>query len=240
MSTTLGTAEFVCVQKGKHRNVAVVQLAQGDLRIVANHIYRTEVFNKDSVDSTEDKEKSYTFVKYKEETYSFNVLPIYNISLMEDVPRYVRDVNCIVFVVDAEKDMMDINDNWDLRCFTEDAQSISLLVITGCDRLMSQEEREEIVETAKGLCGQYQMKKGILPVCFADDDFHLSGPMKIIRQRKIKEDEDSLHSILCAQCDNPVLAATLQPPMDLILSSARVYSKGDDHFLDTTGIMLRR
>ena len=240
MSTTPDKASL---EIKKQRNVAVVQLAQGDLRIVANHIYRTEVFNKDSGDNTEDKEKSYTFVEYKDETYSFNVLPIYNISLMEDVPRYVRDVNCIVFVVDAEKDMMDINDdwdNWDLICFTEDAQSISLLVITGCDRLMSQEEREEIVETAKGLCGRYQMRKGILPVCFADDDFHLSGPMKIIRQRKIKEDEDSLHSILCAQCDNPVLAATLQPPMDLIPSSAREYSERDDHFLDTTGIMLRR
>ena len=208
MSTTPDTASL---ETKKQRNVAVVQLAQGDLRVVANHIYRSEVF-KDSGDSTEDNEKSYTFVEYKDETYSFNVLPIYNISLVEDVPRYVRDVNCIVFVVDAEKDM-DIDEYWNLKCFTEAAQSISLLVIAGCDRLMSQEEREEIVETAKGLCGQYQMKKGILPVCFADDDFHLSGPMKIIRQRKIKEDENSLHSILCAQCDNPVLAMNLKKPI---------------------------
>lgn len=233
MSTTPDKASL---EIKKQRNVAVVQLAQGDLRIVANHIYRTEVFNKDSVDSTEYKEKSYTFVEYKDETYSFNVLPIYDISLMKDVPRYVRDVNCIVFVVDAKKDM-DIDEYLDLTYFTKAAQSISLLVITGCDRLMSQEEREKIVETAKGLCGQYQMKKGILPVCFTDDDFHLSGPMKIIRQRKIKEDEDSLHSILCAQCDNPVLAKNLKKPMVAVQTNGG--SLNSNVFLDTTGIMLR-
>lgn len=238
MCTTPDTASLEI----KQRNVAVVQISASDdyydLMFVANHIYRSEVFT-DSGDSTEDKEKSYTFVEYKDETYSFNVLPIYQMSLMKEVPRYISDVHCIVFVVAVED--LDPDDgekahiNRFFKCFKEDAQSISLLVITDCDRLMSQEEK---IKKGKSLCGQYQMKKGILPVCFADDDFHLSGPMKIIRQRKIKEDEDRLHSILCTQCDIPVVAKNLtHPGVDRKLLNISV---AHHVFLDTKGFKRSR
>ena len=133
-------------------------------------------------------------------------------------------MHCIVFVVDEKERHREYNkeymDNLKIRGVEEDeephlniihedyspdSQSVSLLVITGYDSKMSDETKEELVEKYREMCGSYQMKKGIIPVCFAKDDFiFLFGPLKRIRERKIKEDEDQLLSLICDQCDKMV------------------------------------
>ena len=222
-----------CSDEKKQINVIVVGMGHYSnclsTGFVSNHILKKRRFNSlplgGSLLIMEHEEGN---VVHKTRTYNFNIyrsiLQGLGAGLKEDVRRYFKDVHCIMFVVDekerhreyikeymgflkicgVEKDEephLNIISNF----FSPETQSVSLLVITGYDSKTSDETKEDLVEKYREMCGSYQMKKGIIPVCFAKDDFGLPpGPLKRIRERKIKEDEDRLLSLICDQCDEMV------------------------------------
>ena len=200
---------------------------------VSNHILKERRFTDlsffASLASTLPLKEEYEEgnVVHKTRTYNFNIYR--NVdkgfgALKEDVRRYFKDLHCIVFVVDEKERHREYNEeNQDFlqihgveedeephlniihENFSPETQSVSLLVITGYDSKASDETKEDLVEKYREMCGSYQMKKGIIPVCFAKDDFNLPpGPLKRIHERKIKEDEDQLLSLICDQCDEMV------------------------------------
>lgn len=150
-------------------------------------------------------------VVYKDNTYSFTVAfdrqnSLSVQELIAEVSRRVEYVNCIVFVLD--KETIDDEESFkELELFdgydSLQAQSISLLVITGCGRETSDKEKEEIIKICSEKI-QYQPVKGIIPVCFSNGDFRLSGPMKGIRQRMIDKDRNLLCDVICCQSDSLV------------------------------------
>ena len=223
-----------CSDENKQINVIVVGMGHFSNRLstgfVSDHIFKEERFRRYSLSimkSTRRMGYSEGNVVHKTRTYNFKIYR--NISqcpeeLKEDVRRYFKDVHCIVFVVDEKERHREYNEEYEdlLRIdgveedeephlniihedYLPDSQSVSLLVITGYDSKTSDETKEDLVEKYRGMCGSYQMKKGIIPACFAKDDFDLPpGPLKRIRERKIKEDEDQLLSLICDQCDKMV------------------------------------
>ena len=197
---------------------------------VSDHILKEERFRRFSLSlmaTTLRKEYDKGNVVHKTKTYNFNIYRSIDQrlgALKEDVQRYFKNVHCIVFVVDEKERHCQYNEEYmdDLKIygveedeephlkiiskfFSPETQSVSLLVITGYDSKTSDETKKDLVEKYREMCGSYQMKKGIIPVCFAKDDFDLPpGPLKHIRERKIKEDEDQLLSLICDQCDKMV------------------------------------
>ena len=198
---------------------------------VSDHILKGNKFRRFSLsimESTLRKEYDKGNVVHKTKTYNFNIYRSIEQrfgALKEDVQRYFKNVHCIVFVVDEKERHCQYNEEYmdDLKIygveedeephlkiisnfFSPETQSVSLLVITGYDSKTSDETKKDLVEKYREMCGSYQMKKGIIPVCFAKDDFDLppDGPLKRTRERKIKEDEDQLLSLICDQCDKMV------------------------------------
>ena len=195
---------------------------------VSNHILKKRRFHSlplgGSVLSMDHEEGN---AVHKTKTYNFNIYrSIYQgfEAVKKDVRRYFKDLHCIVFVVDEKERYCEYDEeymdffkihgvkkdeephlNIISKSFSPETQSVSLLIITGYDSKTSDETKKDLVEKYRGMCGSYQMKKGIIPVCFAKDDFDLPpGPLKHIRERKIKEDEDQLLSLICDQCDKMV------------------------------------
>ena len=196
---------------------------------VSNHILKEKRFRRffpleETIRSMEYGEDD---VVHKTRTYNIKIYRSIDQGfggLKEDVRRYFKDVHCIMFVVDEKerhhdceygfignlkihgaKEYEEPHFNIISNFFSLETQSVSLLIITGYDSKTSDETKEDLVEKYRGMCGSYQMKKGIIPVCFAKDDFDLPpGPLKRIRERKIKEDEDQLLSLICDQCDEMV------------------------------------
>ena len=198
---------------------------------VSDHILKEKRFRRYSPSSkatVRSMEYDEGNVVHKTRTYNIKIYRSVDLqgfgALKEDVQRYFKDLHCIVFVVDEKERHREYNEeksnnlkiygvkedeephlNIIHKDYSPDSQSVSLLVITGYDSKTSDETKEDLVEKYREMCGSYQMKKGIIPVCFAKDDFGLPpGPLKRIRERKIKEDEDQLLSLICDQCDEMV------------------------------------
>lgn len=182
--------------------------------LVANHIVKEEKY----VAAEEGKSlvrpvgiSKDIEVVYKGNTYSFTVARDRRNSLsvqelIAEVSRRVEYVNCIAFVLD--KETIDDEESFkELELFdgydSLQAQSISLLIITGCGRETSDKEKEGVIKRCSEKI-RYQPVKGIIPVCFSNDDFRLSGPMKGIRQRMIDKDRDLLCDVICCQSDSLV------------------------------------
>ena len=223
-----------CSDEEKQINVIVVGMGRFSdclsTGFVSDHILKGERFRRYSLSlmaTTLRKEHEEGNVVHKTKTYNFNIYrSIYQGlgALKEDVRRYFKDVHCIVFVVDEKERHREYNEEYmdNLKIhgveedeephlkiisnfFSPETQSVSLLVITGYDSKMSDETKKDLVEKYRGMCGSYQMKKGIIPACFAKDDFDLPpGLLKRIREKKIKENEDQLLSLICDQCDKMV------------------------------------
>ena len=223
-----------CSDDKKEINVIVVGMGRYSdcisTSFVSEHILKEKIFLRYSPSSeatTRSMEYDEGDVVHKTRTYNIKIYR--NIDqdfgeLKEDVRRYFKDVHCIVFVVDEKERHREYDKesegtlwiygveedeephlNIISKIFSLETQSVSLLVITGYDSKTNDETKEDLVEKYREMCGSYQMKKGIIPVCFAVDDFDLPpGPLKRIRERKIKEDEDQVLSLIRDQCDEMV------------------------------------
>ena len=193
-----------------------------DSFIVANHIVKKEMFSVIVLENSPARITNPVVsfdheVTHNDETYSFNIgyvrvspfLGYQNDDRLMDhlayeIPRYVAGLHLVIFVTSCTKSIPVTKSI--IKRFPPEAQSISLLVVTQCnrDKNMSDKERKDIIEEFDAWCGSYKMKKGIIPVCFRDDDFHLSGPRKRFHARRIREDEEILHDLIINQCEEMV------------------------------------
>ena len=200
-----------------------------DSFIVANHIVKKEGefgLRKSMMTIYTSAEISFDYeVTLNDETYSFNIgyvrqsreIKINNNGLMDvladEIPRYVAGLHLVIFVTSCTKSIP-VTESI-IKYFPPEAQSISSLVVTQCnrDKNMSDKERRSIIEEFDACCGSYKMKKGIIPVCFHDGDFHLSGPRKGFHGRRIREDEEILLDLIINQCEEMVpVKSILIPP----------------------------
>ena len=197
-----------------------------DSFIVANHIVKKEgEFGLKDLSIYTSAEVLFDYeVTHNDETYSFNIgyvkqsdgIKINNNGLMNhlayEIPRYVAGLHLVIFVTSCTKSIP-VTESI-MKYFPPEAQSISLLVVTQCnrDKNMSDKERKDIIEEFDAWCGSYKMKKGIIPVCFRDSDFHLSGPRKGFHARRIKEDEEILRNLIINQCEEMVPVESILIP----------------------------
>ena len=198
-----------------------------DSFIVANHIVKKErEFGlRPMLTTYTNAEVLFDYeVTHNDETYSFNIgyvrqsreieindNGLINI-LAHEIPRYVAGLHLVIFVTSCTKSIP-VTESI-IKYFPPEAQSISLLVVTQCnrDKNMSDKERRDIIEEFDAWCGSYKMKKGIIPVCFCDGDFHLSGPRKGFHARRIKEDEEILRDLIINQCEEMVPVKSILIP----------------------------
>lgn len=199
-----------------------------DSFIVANHIVKKEREFQITGRRTSFTSAKVSFdyeVTHNDETYSFNIGYVRQSreikindnglinNLAHEIPRYVAGLHLVIFVTSCTKSST-ITESI-IKYFPPEAQSISLLVVTQCnrDKNMSDKERKDIIEEFDACCGSYKMKKGIIPVCFRDGDFHLSGPRKGFHARRIREDEEILRNLIINQCEEMVsVKSILVPP----------------------------
>ena len=199
-----------------------------DSFIVANHIVKEEGefgLRNSMMTIYTSAEVLFDYeVTRNDETYSFNIgyvrqgreieindNGLINI-LAREIPRYVVGLHLVIFVTSCTKSIPVTKSI--IKRFPPEAQSISLLVVTQCnrDKNMSDKERKDIIDEFDGWCGSYKMKKGIIPVCFRDGDFHLSGPRKGFHARRIREDEEILLDLIINQCEEMVPVKSILIP----------------------------
>ena len=199
-----------------------------DSFIVANHIVKEEGefgLRNSMMTIYTSAEVLFDYeVTRNDETYSFNIgyvrqgreieindNGLINI-LAREIPRYVVGLHLVIFVTSCTKSIP-VTESI-IKYFPPEAQSISLLVVTQCnrDKNMSDKERKDIIDEFDGWCGSYKMKKGIIPVCFRDGDFHLSGPRKGFHARRIREDEEILLDLIINQCEEMVPVKSILIP----------------------------
>ena len=198
-----------------------------DSFIVANHIVKKEgEFGlRPMLTTYTNAEVLFDYeVTHNDETYSFNIgyvrqsreIEINNNGLMDvladEIPRYVAGLHLVIFVTSCRKSIP-VTESI-IKYFPPEAQSISLLVVTQCnrDKNMSDKERRYIIDKFDAWCGSYKMKKGIIPVCFRDGDFHLSGPRKGFHGRRIREDEEILLDLIINWCEEMVPVKSILIP----------------------------
>lgn len=148
----------------------------------------------------------------------------------DTVPRYAKGLHLIIFVVLASSLIDDEGSIFDperyrfsiISSLTDDmslcaeatkrteyttqhfppiVQSISLLAIIKDDE---SDDIEETIYNFQNNSNSFEMKKGIIPVSFTEDDFKLAGTAKVTCDEKTKEDEAKLLNVICHQCKNVV------------------------------------
>ena len=120
----------------------------------------------------------------------------------DKVLGHYKCLNLIVFVLkyyeeENEEAIQFLFDRFD-KCFTQEVHTITVLVITHCER----KKNEEVIEKYTQLCPTDRARLGIIPVDFIENP---SGPWKGRIIKKMKDDEEILQNLV-AQCQSPVPA----------------------------------
>lgn len=202
-------------EESNQRNIIVLPLSSCgyDGSFVANHILKKEKFDmRYSSGAGKAVIATDCEVIHRDKPYSFTVATVrgefnktsemlqkiaYNMSRCAE-----GGVNCVVFVMPLSRR---IPDDDIFNNISEEAQSIIMLIITGCAD-MSEEEKKDYAKKLKKQNKENVIPKArMIPVCFSgQDDFSVS-----MREKRIKRDEETLLNVICHNCKEMVPADNL-------------------------------